>query len=96
MKNWLRPSSPVMTYVGIAVSIVGFVLIVIAWAAVAGKAEVYLQVPYVVSAGFSGLGLIIAGVTIVNVATRRRDEAERSRQMDRLAQLLQERPARKR
>jgi len=88
--GWLRASSPVPTYIGIAVAVAGFVLIVVAWAAVAGKTQVWEQVPYVVSAGITGLGLIIVGVAIVNVATRRRDADERSREMERLANVMDE------
>lgn len=78
----LRPLSPVPTYIGVAVTLVGFVLLAVAWGGVAGEDNVARQVPYLVSGGFAGLGLIIVGMTIVNVAAKRRDAALRQRQMD--------------
>ena len=54
----LEPSSLVPTYVGIAVVAIGFALIGIAWAKVAALTNVALQLPYVVSAGISGLAVV--------------------------------------
>jgi hypothetical protein len=47
-----------------------------------------LQKPYLVSAGFTGLGLIMLGLIIVNVAAKRQDGAERARQMQTLTEAL--------
>jgi hypothetical protein len=87
---WLRPSSPVLTYLGVGVAIVGFVLILIAWGQVAGETQVYLQIPYLVSAGLTGVGLVMVGLTIINVAAKQRDAADRDRQMDQLVSILSE------
>jgi hypothetical protein len=88
--RWLRGGTPALTYIGVGVAVFGFVLILIAWGQVAGETQVYLQVPYLVSAGLSGLGLVMVGLTIVNVAAKQRDAADRDRQMDQLVSILDE------
>ena len=83
--------SPAPTYVGIAVAVVGFGLIFFAWSKVAGIADnVALQMPYLVSGGLTGLGLVMVGVTIVNVAAKRRDAQQRQQQTQLLADALAE------
>lgn len=84
------PASLVPTYVGVAVALVGFGLIAYAWARVAGLVDVWRQMPYVMSAGLPGLGLIMTGLVIVNVSARRQDAAARARQMESLAEALTE------
>lgn len=86
----LRPLSPVPTYLGIAVAAIGFVLIMIAWGQSAGETNVALQVPYLISGGMAGLGLIMVGVTVVNVAAKRRDAQLREQQTALLASALRE------
>lgn len=86
----LRPLSPVPTYLGIAVTVLGFVLVMIAWGQAAGETNVALQIPYLISGGMVGLGLIMVGVTIVNVAAKRRDALLRQQQTDLLASALRE------
>lgn len=86
----LRPISPVPTYVGIAVTAIGFVLIAIAWGTVAGETNVALQMPYLVSGGIAGLALVMVGLTVVSIAARRRDAALREQQTQLLADALRE------
>lgn len=86
----LRPLSPVPTYLGIAVAAIGFVLLIVAWGQSAGEVNVALQIPYLISGGMVGLGLIMVGVTIVNVAAKRRDAMLRAQQNDLLASALRE------
>ena len=86
----LRPLSPVPTYVGIALTVLGFVLVMIAWGQTAGETNVALQVPYLISAGLSGLGLVLVGLTVVNVAAKRRDALLREQQMLLLSDALRE------
>lgn len=83
--------SPIPTYVGIAISAIGFVAIAFAWGKVAGIANnVALQLPYLVSGGLTGLGLVMVGVTIVSVAAKRRDAQLREQQTQLLADALRE------
>ena len=86
----LRALSPVPTYLGIAVVVIGFVLIGITWGAVADETNVALQIPFLVSGGLSGLGAILVGLTIISVAARRRDAALREQQSSLLADALRE------
>jgi hypothetical protein len=62
----------------------------IAWGQVAGETQVYLQVPYLVSAGLTGLALVMVGLTIINVAAKQRDAVDRDRQIDQLISILGE------
>jgi hypothetical protein len=87
--RWLEPSSLVPTYVGVLVIAVGFALIGIAWAEIAALTNVGLQMPYLVSAGITGLALVMVGLIVVNVAARRQDGAERARQMQTLTETFQ-------
>lgn len=86
----LRPLSPVPTYLGIAVAAIGFVLVMFAWGQSAGETNVALQIPYLISGGMVGLGLIMVGVTVVNVAAKRRDALLREQQTELLASALRE------
>ena len=86
----LRPLSPVPTYLGIAVAAIGFVLVIFAWGQSAGETNVALQIPYLISGGMVGLGLIMVGVTVVNVAAKRRDALLREQQTELLASALRE------
>ena len=62
-----------------------------AWGKVAGIADnVALQMPYLVSGGLAGLGLVMVGVTIINVAAKRRDTQLRQQQTQLLADALRE------
>lgn len=90
LPTWLKGNSPAPTFIGVAVAIAGFVLIMIAWGQVAGETQVYLQMPYVISAGLTGLALVMVGLTIVNVAAKQRDALDRDRQMDQLVSILGE------
>lgn len=86
----LRPLSPTPTYLGVALTVIGFVLIAIAWRQVAAETNVALQLPYLVSGGLTGLALVMVGVTVVNVAAKRRDAVLREQQTALLADALRE------
>ena len=101
--SFLRPASPVPIVVGVLLVAGGFGLIAYTWGRVAGLISVPLQLPYFVSGGLTGLGLILVGLTVINVAARRQDAAERAKQMDQLGTIFREisshlngRPRRKR
>lgn len=84
----LRNIDNLGTWAGVVVSAVGFVLIGIAWGRVAGLTNVGLQMPYVVSAGITGLGLVIVGLTVVSMSAKQADARERSRQTAELRDIL--------
>jgi hypothetical protein len=84
------PASHLPTLVGIAVAAIGFALIGIGWAKVAGLTEVWQQMPYLLSAGLPGLGLVMTGLVVINVSARRQDAAARARQTETLAEALRD------
>jgi hypothetical protein len=90
LQSLLDPASVVPTYIGIAITLLGFALIGYAWVKVAALVDVWRQMPYVVSAGLPGLGLVMTGLVVINVSARRQDGAARARQMATLAEALHE------
>jgi hypothetical protein len=84
----LRNVQDLGTWVGVLVTAIGLILIAVAWGKVAGLTNVGLQMPYLVSAGFTGLGLIVVGLAIVSISAKRADSAERSRQLRELREVL--------
>lgn len=86
----MRPASPGLLYAGLGVAGAGFALIAFAWGQVAGLESVALQIPYVVSGGLTGLGLVIVGATAVNIHVKRREAAERERQSAQLLEILRQ------
>ena len=86
----MRPVGPALTYVGIAVVAAGFGVIMFTWGEVAGLTDVWLQMPYVLSGGLIGLGLILTGLTLVNINAKRQDAAARERQLGQVREVLGE------
>lgn len=86
----LQVGAPAWIWLGIAIAIVGFALILVAWGQVAGESQVYLQLPYVVSAGLVGLGLVMVGLMVLNISSRHRDAIERDRQITQLVAVMEE------
>ena len=72
------------------VALAGFGLIGYSWAKVAGLVDVWRQMPYLVSAGLPGLGLILTGLVLINVSARRQDSAARARQMETLTEAMRD------
>lgn len=90
LRALLDPASTIPTYVGVAVALVGFALIAVGWAKVAGLVDVWRQMPYLLSAGLPGLALVMTGLVIINVSARRQDAAARARQTAMLTEALRE------
>ena len=86
MRTWAK-SSPVTA--GVALVVVGLVALFLAWNGAAGVDHVEGQIPYLISGGLLGIGLVGAGLTVVNVQARRQDTAELLARLDDLAQALQ-------
>jgi uncharacterized membrane protein YidH (DUF202 family) len=84
----LADDSPTPVYAGAALIAVGLALLAYTWLRVADLASVPLQLPYLASGGFTGVGLVVVGCLVVNVAVKRRESAERRRQIEELAQLV--------
>lgn len=86
----MRPVSPLLTYIGIAITAIGFGVVMFAWGEVAGLTQVALQMPYLLSGGLVGIGLILTGLTLVNVNAKRQDAANRERQLAQVREVLGE------
>ena len=86
----LRAIPRLGTWIGVGLATVGLILLFVAWGRTAGLTNVGLQIPYLVSAGFTGVALVMVGLTVVNIDAKRSDSAERSRQLAELRGLLAE------
>ena len=86
----LRAVPHIATYLGVMVIALGAVLLTVAWGRTAGLTNVALQIPYVVSAGCTGLALIVVGLTIINISAKQADASERARQTAELCSVLSE------
>jgi hypothetical protein len=86
VRKWVR-SSPVTA--GVALVVAGVVALFLAWNGAAGVDHVEGQLPYLISGGLVGIGLIGAGLTVVNVQARRQDNAELLARLDDISEALQ-------
>jgi hypothetical protein len=86
VRTWVR-SSPVAA--GVALVVAGVVAVFLAWNGAAGVDHVEGQLPYLISGGLVGLGLIGAGLMVVNVQARRQDSAELLTRLDDIAAALE-------
>jgi hypothetical protein len=82
------PASLVWVAVGLVV--VGFGLLAYTWVKVSTLTIVAAQIPYIVSAGLTGLGLITVGSAVLVVWSRRSDDGARREQTDELVSTLKE------
>ena len=79
-----------LIYLGAAAVVVGFGLLAYTWDRVSTLTIVAAQIPWLVSSGLTGLGLIVVGAALVIVWSRRSDDTERRRQTDELVDALRE------
>jgi hypothetical protein len=85
VRSWVR-SSPVTA--GVLLVVAGVVALFLAWNGAAGVDHVEGQLPYLISGGLVGMGLIGAGLTVVNVQARRQDSTEVMSRLDEIAEAL--------
>ncbi|MCA1708792.1 MAG: hypothetical protein LC808_38140, partial [Actinobacteria bacterium] len=70
--RWASPESPLLVYAGVVLIVGGFATIAYTWGEVAGVLSVPIQMPYLVSGGFTGLGIVAVGITLISVGAKRR------------------------
>lgn len=85
MRSWVT-RSPVTA--GVALVVAGVIAIFLAWNGAADVDHVEGQLPYLISGGLVGLGLIGAGLATVNVQARRQDSAEVLARLDEITEAL--------
>lgn len=88
MSSERGPDPRVWTFLGVALIAGGIALLAVAWGLVAGQAQVALQIPYLLSAGLPGAGLIVVGIGSVVIGVRESDARVRRRQQQELLGLL--------
>lgn len=84
----MRFDSKTTIYVAVGIVAVGFVVIFLGWNGAAERDFVEGQLPYVISGGLTGLGIVAIGVAVAVVEARRRDTAELVAKIDRLLEHL--------
>ena len=77
-------SNKTTTYLSTALIVGGFLLIALAWNGAASFFRVDEQIPYIVSGGLTGIGMIMAGCTLAVVQELRKSAAEVSARVDKL------------
>jgi hypothetical protein len=72
----------------VGLTAIGFLLIVLAWNGAASLDFVQGQIPFLISGGLAGVGLIGVGLTLAVVMELRRSSAEVAGKLDQLSELL--------
>lgn len=75
---------------GVVLLVIGGVLITLGWDGAASLDYVQGQFPYLLSASIPGIALIIIGMSVLVLATVRRDAFERAAQLDKLTATMNE------
>jgi hypothetical protein len=78
IKDWSKAT----TYIGVAAVGAGFAMIFLAWDRASNLDFTPGQIPYLISGGVGGLGLVIIGAIVLLVQNARRDRAVLSKQLE--------------
>lgn len=62
-------------------ALIGVVVVIVSGVGVNDHAYVSLQLPYLISGGFAGLGLVITGAVLGSILGERRDQAAADREL---------------
>jgi hypothetical protein len=74
---------------GIGVAFVGFIVMFIGWNGAASTNSVAGQIPYLISGGLVGLGLVVIGAAIILVETSREDREALRKELESLRETLE-------
>jgi hypothetical protein len=80
----MRQQGQAAVIAGVALLVVGAVLITLGWDGAAELDYVQGQFPFLLSASVPGIALVIIGMTVLVLATVRRDAMERAAQLEKL------------
>jgi hypothetical protein len=72
----------------VALALLGFALIGVTWWQVSDLTNIAQQLPYFVSGGLTGIGLVVLSAATLVVVTRRGDDARREAQAEALVEAL--------
>lgn len=84
MSSWSQRT----TYLSVGLMASGFVLIVLAWNGAASIDFVQGQIPFLISGGVAGLGLVGGGLTLALIQELRRSTATVAARIDTLTELV--------
>ena len=84
MKAWSKN----LTYLAVGMLVVGFLLIVLGWNGAASVDYVPGQLPYIISGGLAGVGLIGGGLTLIVVVELRRTTLEVSAKLEQMSEIV--------
>lgn len=86
MKNgWIKLGG----VLGVAYCLAGFVLVFLGWNGAASQDGEPAQIPYVISGGLAGLGLIVVGGSLIVAQSLRTDRVELRAAIDELREAVQ-------
>lgn len=71
---------------GVGLSLVGFLVMFFGWNGAASADYVPAQLPYLISGGAAGLGLVVVGAAMIVVQSQRADRARLEQALERVAQ----------
>jgi hypothetical protein len=85
IRPWLGAAG---VWLGLLVVAGGFGLIAFTWGRTAGLVNVAQQIPYLVSGGLVGLGLIMTGLLVISLSVKRREALDRALQLEQVREAL--------
>lgn len=80
----MRTHPPTTTYIGIALTVAGFIAIAVAWDGAANLDYVQGQFPYLISGGVIGMALIVLGVGLMVIQALQADGDRRTAELAQL------------
>ncbi|MGH2759487.1 MAG: hypothetical protein ACRDKJ_07965 [Actinomycetota bacterium] len=83
--DWARMSN----YLAFSVIGLGFLALYLGWNGAANRNCVDCQIPYLISGGMTGLGLIATGIAVLVVQNGRRNRVEIEQKLDVIAEALE-------
>lgn len=85
----MKGSSKTTAYLATTMMAAGFLLIVLGWNGAASLDHVQGQIPFLISGGLAGTGLIVGGVTLTAIQEMRRSTGVVAARLERIVDLLE-------
>lgn len=84
----------IMVFIGLATTVTGFILITLAWNGAASQDAVQRQLPYLLSGGVAGLGLVMTGLALAVIQLVKAEGDRRARQLEQVINAIDDLAAR--